>query len=100
MSLAVNVRVYNASRRVVLLYTYETWPLQPEVVQRFFVVDHRCFGRIAGIWWQYRVSNAEVQHRVFVYRDENPTSITILKDWLLWLGYAFRMSSRRFMYLV
>ncbi|VDP84819.1 unnamed protein product [Schistosoma mattheei] len=95
VSLAVKVRIYNASVRAVLFYACETWPLQVEDVGRLFVFDHRCLRRIADIQWQHHVSNAEVRHRVFGHRDDNAIGVTILEHRLRWLGHVLRMSSQR-----
>ncbi|VDP84909.1 unnamed protein product, partial [Schistosoma mattheei] len=65
-----------------------------EDVRRLSVFDHRCLRKIADIQWQHRVSNAEVRHRVFGRRDDNPIGVTILKHRLRWLGHALRMSSQ------
>ncbi|CAH8469301.1 unnamed protein product [Schistosoma curassoni] len=59
------------------------------------VFDHRCLLRIADIQWQHHVSNAEVRHRVFGRRDDNPIGVTILKHRLRWPGHVLRMSSQR-----
>ncbi|VDP42763.1 unnamed protein product [Schistosoma curassoni] len=59
VSLAVKVRIYNASVIAVLLYACETWPLRVEDIRRLSVFDHRCLRRIADIQWQHHVSNAE-----------------------------------------
>ncbi|VDP64089.1 unnamed protein product [Schistosoma mattheei] len=44
--------------------------------------------------WQHHVSNAEVRHRVFGHRDDNPLDVTILKYRLRWLGHVLRMLSQ------
>ncbi|VDP53882.1 unnamed protein product [Schistosoma mattheei] len=44
---------------------------------------------------QHHVSNAEVRHRVFGHRDDNPVGVTILKHRLRWPGHVLRMSSQR-----
>ncbi|CAH8613929.1 unnamed protein product [Schistosoma guineensis] len=95
VTLAVKDRMYNALVRAVLLYACETWPLRVEDVRRLSVFDHRCLRRIADIQWQHHVSNAEVRHRVFGRRDDNPIGVTILEHRLRWLGHVLRMSSQR-----
>ncbi|VDP57959.1 unnamed protein product [Schistosoma mattheei] len=84
-----------AAKRAVLLYACETWPLRVEDVRRLSVWDHRCLRRIADIQRQHHVSNAEVQHRVFGRRDDNPIGVAILKHRIRWLGHVLRMSSQR-----
>ncbi|VDP09051.1 unnamed protein product [Schistosoma mattheei] len=59
------------------------------------VFGHRCLPRIADIQWRHHVSNAEVRHRVFGHRDDNPIGVNILKHRLRWLGHVLRMSSQR-----
>ncbi|CAH8616652.1 unnamed protein product [Schistosoma intercalatum] len=69
--------------------------LRVEDVRRLSVFDHRCLRRIADIQWQHHVSNAEVRHRVFGYRDDNAIGVTILKHRFRWVGHVLRMSSQR-----
>ncbi|VDP32098.1 unnamed protein product [Schistosoma margrebowiei] len=95
VSLAVKGRIYNASVRAVLLYVCETWPLRVEDVRRLSLFDHRSLRRIADILWQHHVGNAEVRHRVFGHRDDNPIGVNILKHRLRWLGHVLRMWFQR-----
>ncbi|VDO85513.1 unnamed protein product [Schistosoma mattheei] len=66
-----------------------------EDVRRLSVFGHRCLRRMADIQWQHHISNAEVWHRVFGCRDDNPIGVTILKHRLRWPGHVLRMSSQR-----
>ena len=42
VNLPVNGRIYDASKRAILLYAFENWPLRVEDVKRLSVFDH-CF---------------------------------------------------------
>ncbi|VDP84837.1 unnamed protein product [Schistosoma mattheei] len=45
--------------------------------------------------WQNHLSNAEVRHRVFGHRYDNPISVTMLKHRLRLPGHVLRISSQR-----
>ena len=60
VSLSVKGRVYSAAVRPVPLYGSETWPLRAD-----HVFDHLCLRSIARVWWERRISNAEVRRMVF-----------------------------------
>ena len=63
LNLSVKGRVYNAAVRSVLLYRSEIWPLRADV-RRLSIFDHRYLRSIARIWWERRISNAEVRRMV------------------------------------
>ncbi|KAG5454328.1 hypothetical protein CSKR_109219 [Clonorchis sinensis] len=91
ISLSVKGRVYNAAVRSVLLYGSETWPLRAEDVKRLSVFDHRCLRSIARIWWEHRISNAEVRRMVFGRNNSPSIDELITLHRLRWLGHVLRM---------
>ncbi|CAH8490480.1 unnamed protein product [Dicrocoelium dendriticum] len=87
-------RVYNASVRAVLLYGCETWPIRSEDMKRLSVFDNRCLRRIARVWWQHHVSNAEVRDRVLGANSASLQDV-ILRHRMRWLGHVLRMPAHR-----
>jgi hypothetical protein len=92
--LSVKGRVYAATVRPVLLYGSETWPLRAEDKQRLLVFDHRCLRSIARVWWDNRISNAEIRRRVLGSRDQAVDQLLDVQR-LRWLGHVLRMSPDR-----
>jgi hypothetical protein len=90
ISLSVKGRVYNAAVRPVLLYGSETWPLRAEDVRKLLAFDHRCLRSIARVWWEHRISNAEVRRRVFGRNSPAIDELMTLHR-LRWLGHVLRM---------
>ncbi|KER31961.1 hypothetical protein T265_12888, partial [Opisthorchis viverrini] len=88
---SVKGRVYNAAVRSILLYGSETCPLRAEDVKRLSVFDHRCLRSIAGIWWEHRISNAEVRRMVFGRNNSPSIDELITLHRLRWLGHVLRM---------
>ena len=95
VSLSVKGRVYNAAVRPVLLYGCETWPLRAQDLKRISVFDHRCLRSIARIWWDHRISNAEVRHRVFGRRHATAIEELTKLHRLRWLSHVLRRSENR-----
>ena len=56
--------------------------------------DHRCLRSIARVWWDHRVSNAEVRRRVLGRRARSLDELVNLQR-LRWLGHVLRMPSDR-----
>ena len=83
-----------AAVRPVLLYGAETWPLRVEDRRRLLAFDHRCLRSIAKVWWDNRISNAEVRRRVLGNRDQ-PLDQVLELHRLRWLGHVLRMPSDR-----
>jgi hypothetical protein len=94
ISLSVKGRVYNAAVRSVLLYGSETWPLRAEDVRKLAVFDHRCLRSIARVWWEHRISNAEVR-RMVLGRSPHSIDELITLHRLRWLGHVLRMPTDR-----
>ncbi|KAG5455244.1 hypothetical protein CSKR_106451 [Clonorchis sinensis] len=68
-----------------------TWPWRAGNVKRPSLFDRRCLRSIARVWWEHRISNAEVRRMVFG-RNKSPTIdelITLHR--LRWLGRELRM---------
>ncbi|CAH8492285.1 unnamed protein product [Dicrocoelium dendriticum] len=94
VTLKLKGRVYNASVRAVLLYGCETWPIRSEDMKRLSVFDNRCLRRIARVWWQHHVSNAEVRDRVLGTNSASLQDV-ILRHRMRWLGHVLRMPAHR-----
>jgi hypothetical protein len=94
ISLSVKGRVYNAAVRPVLLYGSETWPLRTEDLRKLLAFDHRCLRSIARVWWEHRISNAEVRRRVFGRNSPAIDELMTLHR-LRWLGHVLRMPTYR-----
>ena len=93
--LSVKGRVYAAAVRPVLLYGCETWPLRVVDMERLSVFEHRCLRSIARVWWNNRISNAEVRRRVLGHKGLALRQVIDLHR-LRWLGHVLRMSPDRF----
>ena len=65
VSLSVKGRVYSAAVHPILLCGSETKTLRGDDVRKLSAFDHRCLRSIARVWWERRISNAEVRHMVF-----------------------------------
>ena len=92
--LSTKGRVYAAAVRPVLLYGSETWPLRAGDTRRLSVFEHRCLRSIARIWWENRISNAEVRQRVLGSRCRSLEQ-TVNLNRLRWLEHVLRMSPDR-----
>ena len=77
-----------------LLYGSETWPLRVEDTRRLLVFDHRCLRNIAGVWWERRISNAEVRRMVLGAENRSVDELMTLHR-LRWLGHVLRMPTDR-----
>jgi hypothetical protein len=95
LSLRLKGRVYNASVRAVLLYGCESWPLRVSDIRRLTSFDHRCLRSISRVWWQQRVSNAELRRRVFGDTHNKELGYVIEFHRLRWLGHVLRMEEQR-----
>jgi hypothetical protein len=96
ISMRLKGRVYNATVRAVLLYGSETWSIRAADIQHLSVFEHRCLRSIARIWWEHRITNAEVRHRVLGPGNiSQPLDTRIAQNQLRWLGHLLRMSSHR-----
>ena len=96
VSLSVKGRVYSAAvRPIILLYGSETWPLRADDVRKLSVFDHRCLRSIARVWWEHRISNAEVRLMVFGQQEAHGINKLISLHRLRWLGHVLRMSPER-----
>lgn len=95
ISLHLKGRVYTSTVRAVLLYGCEGWTLRRSDMKRLQAFDHRCLRSIARVWWQLRISNAEVRRRVL--RSANNTDLEhfIVNHQLRWLGHVLRMHQNR-----
>jgi hypothetical protein len=58
------------------------------------VFDHRCLRSIARIWWEHRISNAEVRRMVFGVNTRSIAEVITLHR-LRWLGHVLRMPADR-----
>ena len=94
VSLLIKGRVYNAAVRSTLLYGAETWPLRAEDIRQLSVFDHRCLRSIARVWWEHRISNAEVRRMVFGANARSIEEVLTLHR-LRWLGHVLRMPDNR-----
>ena len=94
VSLSIKGRVYNAAVRSILLYASETWSLRTEDIHRLSVFDHRCLRSIARVWWEHRISNAEVRRMVFGANARSIEEVMTLHR-LRWLGHVLRMPDDR-----
>jgi len=95
VSLSVKGRVYSAAVRPILLYGSETWPLRADDVRKLSAFDHRCLRSIARVWWERRISNAEVRRMVFGQQKAHAIDKLISLHRLRWLGHVLRMSPDR-----
>jgi len=59
------------------------------------VFDHRCFRSIARIWWERRISNAEVRRMVLGRQNMGAIDGLIRLHRLRWLGHVLRMPSEK-----
>ena len=85
----------NAAVPSVLLSGSQTRPLRAEDVRRLSVFDHQCLRSIARIWWEGRISNAEVRRMVFGRQNVGTIDELIRPHRLHWLGHVLRMPSER-----
>ena len=95
ISLSIKGRVYNAAVRSILLYGSETWPLRAEDSRKISVFDHRCLRSIARVWWEHRISNADVRRMVFGRRNAHSIDELMTLHRLRWLGHVLRMPPSR-----
>ncbi|KAG5451246.1 hypothetical protein CSKR_201379 [Clonorchis sinensis] len=65
----------------------ETWPLRSQDVKRLSVFDHRCLRSIARLWWEHRISIAEVRRMVFGRNNSSLIDELITLHRLRWLGH-------------
>ncbi|KAG5451975.1 hypothetical protein CSKR_112044 [Clonorchis sinensis] len=72
-------------------FVFSFWPLRAEDVKRLSVFDHRCLRSIARIWWEHRISNAEVRRMVFGRNNSPSIDELITLHRLRWLGHVLRM---------
>ena len=64
--------------------------------RRLSVFDHHCLRSIAGVWWEHRISNAEVRRRVFGSEGANKSiEVQLNLHRLRWLGHVLRMPENR-----
>ena len=94
VSLTIKGRVYNAAVRSTLLYASESWPIRAEDIHKLSVFDHRCLRSIARVWWEHRISNAEVRRMVFGANARSIEEVVTLHR-LRWLGHVLRMPDER-----
>ena len=94
VNLSIKGKLNNAAVRSILFYGSETWPLRADV-RRLSVFDHRCLRSIARIWWERRISNAEVRRMVLGRQNVGAIDQLIRLHRLRWLGHVLRMPSER-----
>ena len=95
VSLYLKGRVYNTTLRAVLLYGCGSWTLRVNDNKRLSAFDHRCLRSISRVWWQLRISNAEVRRRVLKSEKNTEIGHVIVKNQLRWLGHVLRMDQNR-----
>ena len=59
------------------------------------VFDHRCLRSIGQVWWEHRISNAEVRHMVLGTRNSPAIDELLTLHRLRWLGHVLRMPEDR-----
>jgi hypothetical protein len=69
--------------------------MRVEDSRRLSVFDHRCLRSIARVWWEHRISNAEVRRMVFGRNNSPEINELITLHRLRWLGHVLRMSNDR-----
>ncbi|VDP67140.1 unnamed protein product [Schistosoma mattheei] len=91
---SINKRPVNcAAVRSVLLYGCKTWPLTVDT-RKPLVFDHGNPRNIARIYWDHRVSNSEVRHRV-LWNDGKSVDEVVNLHRLEWLGHVLRTPEHR-----
>ena len=91
LTVTTKMVVYNACVVRTLMYGSETWITYARQEKRLSSFYLRSIRRILGIYWQDKVSNAEVLSRANL-----PCMFTLLRQCrLLWLGHIYRMEDGR-----
>uniref|UniRef100_A0A183KLU8 F-box domain-containing protein n=1 Tax=Schistosoma curassoni TaxID=6186 RepID=A0A183KLU8_9TREM len=91
--LSIKGRVHCEAVRFIPLYGCETWPLKVEDTRKL-VFDH-CLRNIVRIFWDHRVSNSEVRHRVLGNNSGKSVDEVVNLHRLRWLTLPLQVEDVR-----
>ncbi|GAA47600.1 hypothetical protein CLF_100568 [Clonorchis sinensis] len=70
-------------------------PLRAEDVRKTSMFDHRCLRSIGQVWWEHRISNAEVRQVVLGRMNSPAVDELLTLHRLRWLRHVLRMPEDR-----